>query len=160
MGIWEIRDMRNTVLVPEFLISQRELCSDGQTAGDSTGVQHGKGEMQDENHRWSVVQSFGSGADWPFVYPHQLQWARVLYNRSWTEINIDDITCHQIANIISVVQSGQKAHTHTFLKCFYVKRIQDSCPSKTPCFVPALNVGLLYKNLRTTMALKLYLWVL
>lgn len=52
--------MRNTALVPQFLISQRELHSDGQTAGDSSGAQHGKSICR---MRTTGGQSFGSGAD-------------------------------------------------------------------------------------------------
>lgn len=69
--------MRNTVLVPEFLISQRELCSDGQTAGDSTGVQHGKrvcrmrttgGQLvsllgqEQIDHLYTLISSSGHGS--------------------------------------------------------------------------------------------------
>lgn len=61
----------------------------------------------------------------------------------------------------SVWHNQDRRHkSMNFSDVFYEKRIQDPSPNKSPCFVSALKIGLLYKNLKVTIALKLYLWVL
>jgi len=137
-GYLEIRDVINTVSDLTERIAQ--WWADGWWLQTLCG----KGYFQGRNCRWSMLWVWCSL--WPLVCTISTSGASVFYRRRWTKMNINYIICQQIANPISVLQSGQKAQTHKLLKYFYAKRIQDSCPGKSPCFAPPYNLVYFIRN--------------